>query len=355
VSIDEAIVEKYWVESPNAFNKRIKEIISFHTGEVEVLELCKNSLGKPVPEIRLGKGAKHVYLLGRMHGHEAVGTCGLTALIEGLLEGKTPGSEHSFKEARRILESFKLHIFPMYNPDAAARSSKQIKDSYLPSRFSYTQKDFRCYMEIRNEPALTLKRERPAYFLPNEMEAWLKKGKSLGTLYTEDGVELWMDWNYEKAPQTRAIKKAMNMSKPSLFVDIHSWEQPTMIWMPALLNDETLKLHRGIGNLFYDELEKYSIPFKPDREIRVEELGEEKAYMYAGGEAPKGMPPIQWVYDNFGAASFVYDIDSGYRWYDGATKTEDVKIPTVSKSQIVLSVWYGITAMLQGLLKEKDR
>ncbi len=51
-------------------------------------------------------------------------------------------------------------------------------------------------------------------------------------LFTEDGVELWMDWDHDKAPQTRALKRQMADLPPALFVDVHAWEGDTAILAP---------------------------------------------------------------------------------------------------------------------------
>ena len=230
--MENKLVNRYWVDSPKLFEERMKEIVELYPNKIEAFELCKNNLGQSIPGFRMGKGAKHVFLLGREHGHEPVGTCGLTFLIEGLAQGMMPFSSQQFSEAEEILEKLTLHMFPIMNPDGADRMAKQIKDSFPASVFTYSQEDSDKYKLIHSEPGLTLKHDRPPHYTPEEMEIWRKTGKPIGTLFTEDGVELWMDWKYDKAPQTRAIKKLLNGSKPILFVDIHAWETDTQIIMP---------------------------------------------------------------------------------------------------------------------------
>jgi hypothetical protein len=286
----------------------------------------------------MGKGSKNVFLLGREHGHEPVGTCGLTALIEGLVEGRIPGSDHKFPLAEKLLKRFKFHIFPLMNPDAAERFSRQVRDSLPALQFRYSKEDSERYRTIHSEPGVMLGKGRPPHFTNEDLEAWRKTGKPIGSLYTEDGVELWMDWKYEKAPQTRALKKLMHAMKPSLFVDIHAWETETALLMPAQMDDESLNLHRTLGSLLYNRLEEASIPFNPRKEVQ-----------------PTGdsSTSIGWAYQTFHRASYYYlfEVDNGYRWYDPNLKAEDVRLPTISKDQIILSVWYGITALLEGMMK----
>ena len=82
------LVQRYWVGSPELFSERMREIVELHPDKIEAFELCKNNLEQPVPGFRMGKGSKHVFLLGREHGHEPVGTCGLAAPMEGLAEAE---------------------------------------------------------------------------------------------------------------------------------------------------------------------------------------------------------------------------------------------------------------------------
>jgi hypothetical protein len=334
------LVERYWVDSPKLFAERMKELVALHPDKIEPFELCQNNLGQSVPGCRMGKGTKHVFLLGREHGHEPVGTCGLAALMEGLAEAKVPDSNQQFSAAEAILDSLTLHLFPLMNPDAADRMSKQVKDSFPADQFIYSKEDSDKYRLIHSEPGLTLNNDRPPHYTPEEMEIWRQTGKPIGTLFTEDGVELWMDWHYNKAPQTKAIKKLMYASPPYLFVDIHGQEAASGLAMPAGLSDEGMTRHRRLGNLLYEALEEVSLPFYP-REVGV-----------VGG----GLSSIEWVRETFGGDScqFLYEVHNGYHWFSPNVKPEDVKLPIVSKAQIILSVWYGITALLKGALEESD-
>jgi len=330
------LIERYWIDSPKAFGQRMKEIVDLHPSEIETFELCKNSLGQSVPGFRMGIGPRNVFLSGREHGHEPVGTCGLTALIEGLAKAKIPGSNRRFPPAEKILKHFTLHIFPLMNPDGAERFSRQVKNSFPAAQFSYSQKDTERYRVILSEPGITLGKGRPPHFSNEDLEVWRKTGKPIGSLYTEDGVELWLDWEYEKAPQTRALKRLMYESRPYLFVDIHAHEGLTTLMVPAELDDEEMSLHKHFGSLVYNSLRKASIPFDPKRQIVT--------FQKAGWS---GLTSVHWVYENFHAIQFLYEVDNGYRWYSPSLRSGNVKLPAISKVQIIMAVLRGITALLK--------
>jgi len=312
-------LERYWVDSPKAFEKRMKEIVSLYPDKIEPFELCKTASGVSVPGFRMGRGKRHVFLLGRVHGHEPSGTCGLVALVEGLANSKVPDTEKPFDEAQKILDHFTIRIFPLVNPTAAERFSTQIKDSYIGNLAS-SAKNFEEWLHneyepILHEPGLTLKKRRPPYFSPEELKVLEKIGKPIGTLFTEDGVELWKDWVNEKAPQTRALKQVMHFFKPVLLVDIHNDSPPTRICPPTELRDEDAALYQSLGKAVYDALERASIPSSRRVEPYIKDIDTHQS--------------VSWAYNNLGTIQFLYEVNG-----------------LSCKEHMVLSVWYGVTALL---------
>ena len=329
------LVERYWVHTPELLAARLAELVEQYPGMIESFELCKNNVGDSVPGCRMGKGPRHVFLLGREHGHEPVGPCSLTALVESLTTATRPGSDRSFPEAPVILEAMTLHIFPVMNPDGAHRFASQVPESFPGSYFTYGQEDSDRYRQVHSEPGLTLNNNRPPHYTPEEMATWRQTGKPIGSLFTEDGVELWMDWDHDKAPQTRALKEQMREFPPSLFVDVHAWESPTQILMPKADDAEAARL-QALGALVYDALAAADLP--PTGGGSVGDLGEDTT-----------ISPV-WVHRTYGAAAFLYEIDGGYRWFRPERRPEDVTLPTMTKEQIILSGWHGVAALLKGML-----
>lgn len=319
----------------------MKEIVDASSGEVEAFELCKTRLGWTVPGFRMGEGSKNVFLLGREHGAEPMGTCGLTALIEGLAEGKLPGTRRAFPLAGKILRRFTLYMLPVMNPDGADRFSRQVRESFVgPPEFGYNKEDSDRFYSIHCEPGVTLNKRRPPHFTEADMEAWRKTGRPIGSLFTEDGVELWMDWQYDKAPQTKALKSLMHNSKPFLFVDIHGPCGLTTLYMPGEMDEDALEEHRRLGRFLYGSLDEAGVPITQTKEVEPMKPWQ-------------GLTSIFWVYQTFGEASYqyLYEVDIGYRWYDPQLRAGDVHLPTISKAQIIAAVWGGITGLLKGLME----
>lgn len=315
------MLQRYWVDSPDKFRRRIHEIVSQNAGLIEAFELCRSASGLPVPGYRIGRGPHHAVLLGRVHGHEPSGTCGLTALLEGLAVGKSPDRGDPFPQARDILDRLTLHVFPMVNPSAAERYSSRIPDSYIGGLAAEARRQGRFeewlhegYEAVLHEPGLLLKKRRPPFFTEQELQALAESGKVMGTLFTEDGVELWKDWVNERAPQTRALKRYLEERRPILMVDVHNDSPPTRICPPSAVEERDAEVFQKLGSALYASLGEASIDAagKVEPYLRIDEN-----------------KSVCWAYENFGTIQFLYEVNG-----------------LGPRDHMVLAVWYGITALL---------
>ena len=327
------LVERYWVHSLELFDARMKELLQLYPDQIEAFELCRNNAGDPVAGFRMGRGKKNVFLLGREHGHEPVGPCGLVALMEGLATCKTPDTGQPFPQAKTILERAKLHMIPIMNPDGARRFAEQVPDSFPATFFKYCQEDSNRYRAIHSEPGDYVKHDRPPHFSEEEMARWRQTGRPIGSLFTEDGVELWIDWMHEKSPQVRAVKEQMRAARPDLFIDIHAWETGTSLLAGTSGDEAALRREMELGARLCDALERAGLPVR--REISTLD----------GDDCS----PV-WVHKNFGCPAYLYEVHNGYLWFNPDDKDPaSVKLPVVTKDQIILSVWHGITELLEAV------
>ena len=319
------LLRRYWVDSPSRFYARIRESTTRHAGVIEAFELCRSASGLMVPGYRIGHGTAHAIFLGRVHGHEPSGTCGLTALMDGLAGGVSPDGDEPFPKAEAILNEMTLHVFPLVNPSAAERYSSQIEDSYIGAVAAEARSQGRfeewlheAYEPVLHEPGLMLNKRRPPFFTAEEMEAWAASGKILGTLFTEDGVELWKDWVNERAPQTRALKQYIRDCEPVLLVDVHNDSPPTRICPPTVVDGKDSERFQALGSAVYAALEEAGIH------------GSGKVEPYLQSDENRS---VSWAYENFGTFQYLYEVDG-----------------LGSREHMVLAVWYGVTALLDAFL-----
>jgi hypothetical protein len=312
-------VDRYWVPDPRDFEDRSTEILSLYPSVITSFELCKAASGDLVSGFRLGRGKRRGFLLGRVHGHEPSGTCGLTALMEGLASGKSPDTGEQFEEAQVILDEWTLDLFPMVNPSAAGRYSSQIEDSYIGEKASSAKEEGRFeewlrkeYEPVLHEPGLILKKRRPAYFTSEDLRVMETLGRPMGSLFTIDGVELWKDWVNQRAVQTRALKNRMTEHRLDLLVDVHNDSPPTRICPPTEAREDALyqrlggAVYRGLGRAGIDSSQKVEPYLKND---------ENKS--------------VSWAHETLGTIQFLYEING-----------------IGSKAHMIQAVWHGITELL---------
>jgi hypothetical protein len=333
-----AIEQRYWSPTPEQFQVAAERLSATYPGALQRYELCRNDLGESIEVFRFGQGALSVLLLARVHGHEPAGTCGLLALMDGLLSGRVPGSCITFAPAKALLEQLSIECVPMANPDAARRFAAQVSDSYAPTQFASTREDSERYMQVHSEPGLTLNKRRPPHFTPEEVMAWRQTGKPLGTVFDEQGVELWRDWAHGRSMQVVALRELLRLRRPGLFVDIHTHEQGTQIFRPTGLKSEADRLqHEHLGLAACEAMRRAGIAC-------VSEVPE---YI-------KGRPDLDnstnWAYLNAGSRQFLLEVDGGYRWQlPGFDVPRTTQIRPLGREQMVMAVWYAITAMLSQL------
>src|SRR5262245_31340530 len=113
--VDANVVERYWVPMPEQFERAADRLAEAHGDRVERYEVCRNYLNDRVQGFRIGEGSRNVVFLGTVHGHEPAGTCGLLALMDGLLRGRVPGSDEPYEPAGRLLRELAIDCVPMGN------------------------------------------------------------------------------------------------------------------------------------------------------------------------------------------------------------------------------------------------
>lgn len=111
-------------------------------------------------------------------------------------------------------------------------------------------------------------------------------------------------------------------------------EGTTQLFMPRVAEDETGE-YRRLGDALLSGLEAAGLPSNRT---------------YGIVENWQDVTSIEWVRRTHGAPSFLYEIHNGYLWFDPERhKPEDVKLPVLSREDILRSVWHGITGMLAAM------
>lgn len=93
--------------------KQLKEVYPF----IEVSTIGQSVLGKPIQEIRIGKGSKKVHLDASFHANEWITTPILMDTLNTFLLSLTNGNSIRGLSSMPLYNSVNLSIVPMVNPD----------------------------------------------------------------------------------------------------------------------------------------------------------------------------------------------------------------------------------------------
>jgi g-D-glutamyl-meso-diaminopimelate peptidase len=113
-------------ESVYTYEKMMKDLSLLSQKNSDMLDLVsigKSTLGKEIPAIKLGKGKKHVLLVGSHHGREWLTTSLLMKMIETYADAYHKGYEvKNFNPT--ILDEVSIWFVPMLNPDGVEIQQK---------------------------------------------------------------------------------------------------------------------------------------------------------------------------------------------------------------------------------------
>jgi hypothetical protein len=98
-------------------NEHILPLLDNLKDKLEIIEIGKSVLNKPIFSINLGTGNKRILIWSQMHGNESTTTKAIFDLINTLLKDST-------KKMVSILDSCTISIIPLLNPDGAETYSR---------------------------------------------------------------------------------------------------------------------------------------------------------------------------------------------------------------------------------------
>lgn len=235
--------ENYWFFSAHDGLERLRSLASQDPEDCEFSELTQSGSGLPVYAFRLGSGSKHVVILSGMHGCEPSGPRGLLAYLDALMRGAEPFGAKLDRE--RILERVTLHVCPLINPGGAQRLSMHFPDSWHGTWIpDWTAGNKEKFFAEANEPGHffygTYVKKAPMRFSPDQIAQWEQTGNTLGSSLTDDGLDMWFDWDDTHGRETRALKKLIQAVRPYCVADFHNFMYPTEVFAPTAYSQGAL-------------------------------------------------------------------------------------------------------------------
>jgi hypothetical protein len=229
--------ERYWFFSARDGLERFRRLAYAHSDVCELREIARSATGLPVYALRLGHGPKQVAILSGMHGPEPSGPRGLLAYLDALLNATAPFGISV--DRQKTLKAITLHAIPLLNPGGAERFSQHFPDSWHGTWIpEWTEANKVRFFAEGNEPLHyfygTYVKKPPMRFTAAQIAQWEATGQVLGSSLTDQGLDMWFDWDDTQGTETSATKNLLASLHPYCVVDIHNFMYPTEVFAPTV-------------------------------------------------------------------------------------------------------------------------
>ncbi len=160
----------------------------------------------------------------------------MLAFLDALLSGATPFG--AALDRGWLMDAVTLHVFPLINPGGAERFSRRFPDSWHGTWMpDWTPVNKEKFFAEANEPCRffygTYVKKPPMRFTPDQTAQWEKTGNLLGSSLTDDGLDMWFDWDDTHGRETRAVKDVLSALRPHWVADFHNFMYPTEVFAPT--------------------------------------------------------------------------------------------------------------------------
>ena len=227
----------YWFFNAGDGLDRLRRLADRHRAAADFRELARSASGLPVYGFRLGSGPRPVAILSGMHGCEPSGPRGLLAFLDALLGGARPFGRPL--DAARLLARLTLHVFPLINPGGAERFALHFPDSWHGTWIpDWNDANATRFYAEGNEPCKffygTYVKQAPMRFSPDQIAQWEATGHVIGSSMTDQGLDMWFDWDDTHGTETRALKQILGAVRPYCVLDFHNFMFPTEVFLPTI-------------------------------------------------------------------------------------------------------------------------
>lgn len=331
--------ERYWFFSATDGLERFRHLASRGPKSWGFSEVARSATGLPVYEFHIGHGLKHVVILSGMHGCEPSGPRGLLAYLDALATGN---EAFGIKLDRaRILDQLTLHIFPMINPGGAQRLSLHFPDSWHGTWIpEWTDANKNSFFAEGNEPQHffygTYVKKAPMRFSPDQIVQWEQTGNMLGSSLTDDGLDMWFDWDETYGRETKALKKIIEAIRPYCVADFHNFMYPTEVFAPTAYSEGTLAQEEtALARALQSAWQQHKLPYN-ERASRSYPKPDKKYYE-------------DYWFHQLGARTLIVEFNGGMLATEGAEYDPRTNQRALTRRESLASVFFAAQALVDHL------
>lgn len=333
--------ERYWFFSAADGLDRFRHLAGQHRLDCNFSEIARSATGLPVCGFSLGKGARQVVILSGMHGCEPRGPRGMLAYLDALLSGEERFGVQL--DRTRILNTVQLHVFPFLNPGGAQRFSQHFPDSWHGTWIpEWTPTNKERFFAEANEPNHffygTHVKNAPMRFSHGQIAEWEKTGNLLGSSITDQGLDMWFDWDDTHNVQTKALKGVIGSIQSYCVADFHNFMYPTEVFAPTAYSHGALaKEESALALALQDAWRAQGLPYNH--------------------RAPRPYPkPPEKYYEDYwfhqlGARTLIVEFNGGMLATEGAEYDPKAHQRALTRYESLASVFFAACALVEHLVE----
>ena len=256
------------LEKPFDYNELKKKVEQLQTkyNFLDVSSIGKSILGKDLPLITLGNGKKSVIYIGGHHGMEWITSAILIQFIKDICEEYSHSSSVFDISSRILLETRKLYIIPMLNPDGIGYTIDGISpDNVLKNRLHKINPSNNFAHWQANARGVDLNHNYNAGFKEYKLIE-----KSLNIL---SGAACKYSGEYpESEPETKSLCSFVRWASPELALTLHTQGEEINYTSGGKICNNSLPLVKTLSRLT-----GYKIDIKSETQAQVESPAEEES------------------------------------------------------------------------------
>ncbi|MGH9616123.1 MAG: M14 family zinc carboxypeptidase [Acidobacteriaceae bacterium] len=331
--------ERYWFFSAIDGLDRFRQLVWRHRLDCDFSEVARSGSGLPIYGFRLGRGAKQVVILSGMHGCEPSGPRGMLAYLDALMNGEERFGVRL--DRARILDTITLHVFPFINPGGAQRLSLHFPDSWHGTWIpEWTPVNKERFFSEANEPNHffygTYVKKAPMRFTVEQIAEWEKTGNLLGSSITDQGLDMWFDWDDTHGVQTKALKEIIGSIRPFCVADFHNFMYPTEVFAPtAFSKGDLAKEENALALALQAEWRARGLPYN-QRAPRPYPKPPEKDYE-------------DYWFHQLGARTLIVEFNGGMLATEGAEYDPKTHQRALTRHESLASVFFAARALVDHL------
>jgi len=234
------VKREFWLADPGLVGQKLASCVALNPKLGTVRQIGRSFSGRPIHALRYGGGPQKIAYMNALHGWEIVDTNSAVAFAWSLFSSRGLDGEDLSDLVRQVAARQTVWVLPLGSPDIAARQYERFPEGFFPNAIGMkTREDWLQYAHVMNDPfehyTGNLIAGQYHGFTREQVEEWLKANRYLGQRWTDQGLDVWVDFERFESPEARAVRDFLLELEPDCVMEYHGHEGATFVTAPTPL------------------------------------------------------------------------------------------------------------------------